>query len=70
MQDRQARNRDPFSSSEDSSDSAWEGQSGKFNVYVSLHLIPKFALDMDGRILAELQGTCSRYFRGHGRKWM
>jgi len=33
MQDRQARNKDPFSSEEESSDSAWEGQSRKFDVY-------------------------------------
>jgi len=33
MRDRQARNKDPYSSSEESSDSAWEGQSRKFDVY-------------------------------------
>jgi len=33
MQDRQARNKDPYSSSDESSDSAWEGQSRKFDVY-------------------------------------
>jgi hypothetical protein len=33
MQDRQARNKDPYSSSDESSDSAWEGQNRKFDVY-------------------------------------
>ncbi|KAE9375743.1 hypothetical protein N431DRAFT_437248 [Stipitochalara longipes BDJ] len=33
MQDRQARNKDPYASSEESSDSAWEGQNRRFDVY-------------------------------------
>ncbi|KAN0112659.1 hypothetical protein V8E51_005610 [Hyaloscypha variabilis] len=33
MRDRQARNKDPYSSSEESSDSAWEGQSRKVDIY-------------------------------------
>ncbi|PMD59749.1 uncharacterized protein K444DRAFT_590145 [Hyaloscypha bicolor E] len=33
MQDRQARNKDPYASTDESSDSAWEGQNRKFDVY-------------------------------------
>jgi hypothetical protein len=33
MQDRQARNKDPYPSSDESSESAWEGQNRKFDVY-------------------------------------
>jgi hypothetical protein len=40
MQERQARNKDPYSSSDESSDSAWEGQNKRFDTYDSLFFPP------------------------------
>jgi hypothetical protein len=49
MQERQARNKDPYSSSDESSDSAWEGQHKRFDTYNSM-FFPPFPLFLYGSI--------------------
>src|ERR1700732_2309843 len=59
MQDRQARNKDPYASTDESSDSAWEGQNRKFDVYeLGSSLTPPYLL-----CLSLTRVTCSEFMR-------
>lgn len=59
MQDRQARNKDPYVSTDESSDSAWEGQNRKFDVYeLGYSLTPPYLL-----CLGLTRVTCSEFMR-------